>query len=956
MGQKSVLLLSDEPGRLEAYVRRCLDSEVYQIVARSLVGFSDLDAVDACVASLGPDLVLVIDHGEVAPLCDHLRQHFGLPVSAISATTSPQMLVSWAEMALEHAAMAAQLRVSEAHETMLRSALERSRMLQAVTSVLIAPTSSLQVLKDLSEGIAGILPADRVLFVIFDEALESVDYVVTGGAGFSEDADVPVEDLKTGLTGWVLRTLRPVLSPKGTDDERASPEAQRWRRDHDIGSVLVVPLIYHGRPLGTLTAANRMDQRDFTAYDVDLVMAMANQAAVAVTTASLFEETQRLKAFNESIVEGVAEAIIIEAPTGTITFVNPAAAALVGHTRDALVGMDHRAVIEQAPDGSPSHRSGTSSRLNASYYEGAVITRTGHKVPVLVSVRPLFADPRSSDADAPGAYCVGKVLALTDISEAKMTEQMLLRLSTAVRTTADAVIICDLDGEIVDANEAALDLYGASGRLDLYGWSFFDLIAPEDRPRAIEDAFQLIQEGAITGREYNLVTNAGTSIPVEMSLSLMSLPDEEPLGFVAVGRDVTDRRQAELARRELEQKRERLLAMEHQARELAMTLVEVAEILSSTLNRAEVLDRILTQLARVVAYDNATVMLIEREYLHVVAQRGLPSEVDDLQPLETEHFAHVQEVIRDHHPVIILDTDQDPRWQQLPVPSDTRCWLGVPLTVHDQVIGLLNLGKAQPGFYTMQHGQFALAFAQQAAIAIDNARLYEQARQDAEMKATLLREVNHRVKNNLAAIIGLLYTEQHYLDDRSPGAADAFIDRMVNRIQGLALVHSMLSESEWEPLPLDQLAYQIINNALQMVPSASAITVEMLSFAEDGLASAAPVMVNFKQAYDLAIVFNELATNTAKHGLCDREVGKIQVDVTQEGPWIEVCFRNDGPDYPDEVLDLAECNIGLHLVETIVSHDMHGELHLENDNGAVTRIRFKADETTLGATGASDAE
>jgi two-component sensor histidine kinase len=155
---------------------------------------------------------------------------------------------------------------------------------------------------------------------------------------------------------------------------------------------------------------------------------------------------------------------------------------------------------------------------------------------------------------------------------------------------------------------------------------------------------------------------------------------------------------------------------------------------------------------------------------------------------------------------------------------------------------------------------------------------------------------------------------------------------------------------------LDQLAYQIINNALQMVPSASAITVEMLSFAEDGLASAAPVMVNFKQAYDLAIVFNELATNTAKHGLCDREVGKIQVDVTQEGPWIEVCFRNDGPDYPDEVLDLAECNIGLHLVETIVSHDMHGELHLENDNGAVTRIRFKADETTLGATGASDAE
>lgn len=949
MGRQTVLLLADQSDRLEAYVRRCLAADTYRVVVRSLTGFPDLTAVNDCVAALGPDLILVPDKESVMPLCEHLRQHFDLPVSAVNVATPPRMLAGWADLAMERAVMAAQLRVSEAHEVMLRSALERSRMLQAVTSVLIAPMSPLQLLKDLSEGIAGILPADRVIFMLFADDLETVDYFVTGGSGFSVNSPLfPIDVLKQEVRGSVLRSRRPLLLPKGIGDEQIGAEARRVREDLGIGSVLIVPLIYYGQPLGALVAMNRADQRDFTDYEVDLVMAMANQAAVAVQTASLFEETQRLKAFNESIVEGVAEAIIIEDPTGTITFVNPAAAALLGDTREALVGLHHTAVIVYTPKGAPvpagAEHGVSTSYFGKTHYEAEALSRAGRKIPVLVSVRPLYADTRSSDADALGAYCVGKVLALTDISEAKMNEQMLLRLSTAVRTTADAVIICDLDGDILDANEAALVLHGASNRLDLYGRNFFDLIALEDRHRAVGDAFQLIQEGAIVGREYELVTMDGASIPVEMSLSLMSLPGEAPLGFVAVGRDITERHQAELARQELEQKRERVLRMEHQSRELAMTLVEVAEILSSTLNRSELLDLILTQLSRVVAYDNATVMLLDGACLHLVAQHGLPPEIKDLPPLELDNFDHVREVIVGRHPVIIHDATQDLRWRQLSIVTETRCWLGVPLTVRDEVIGLLNLGKHEAGFYTTKHEQFALAFAQQAAIAIDNARLYEQARQDAEMKTRLLREVNHRVKNNLAAIIGLLYTEQHYFDSHSSDAVDAFIDRMVNRIQGLALVHSMLSDSGWEPLPLDHLAYQVISNALQMTPSPGAITVDILP---DGAAAAAddetePVLVNFKQAYDLAIVFNELATNTAKYALQGRDAARIEVEIGRDGPWIEICFRNDGPDYPDQVLDLDACNIGLHLVDTIVRHDMHGELRLKNDNGAVTHIRFKA--------------
>ena len=83
-----------------------------------------------------------------------------------------------------------------------------------------------------------------------------------------------------------------------------------------------------------------------------------------------------------------------------------------------------------------------------------------------------------------------------------------------------------------------------------------------------------------------------------------------------------------------------------------------------------------------------------------------------------------------------------------------------------------------------------------AAIAIENARLYEQAQRDAETKSILLREVNHRVTNNLTAIIGLLYTEQRHSPTEVRTAYQSILKDLIGRVQSLATVHSLLSRSE----------------------------------------------------------------------------------------------------------------------------------------------------------------
>jgi GAF domain-containing protein len=132
----------------------------------------------------------------------------------------------------------------------------------------------------------------------------------------------------------------------------------------------------------------------------------------------------------------------------------------------------------------------------------------------------------------------------------------------------------------------------------------------------------------------------------------------------------------------------------------------------------------LEQLARVVSYDSASVMLVAEGLLHVAAENGFPAGKVIIAPIQAEALPHVHSLIEERRPIIIPDVTMDPRWTILPGDM-IRCWLGVPLVAQDQVIGLLNLDKYEPGFYTERDTELAAAFASQAAVAIVNARLFE---------------------------------------------------------------------------------------------------------------------------------------------------------------------------------------------------------------------------------------
>jgi len=204
----------------------------------------------------------------------------------------------------------------------------------------------------------------------------------------------------------------------------------------------------------------------------------------------------------------------------------------------------------------------------------------------------------------------------------------------------------------------------------------------------------------------------------------------------------------------------------------------------------------------------------------------------------------------------------------------------------------------------------------------------------ADTQAVLLREVNHRVKNNLSAIIGMLLKEQDHAEAAGTTAYLDVLGDLIGRVEGLSTVHSMLSSSGWRPRLLTELCEQVIHAALQGVPLQKEVSVDVRS---------SSIRVSSNQAHHLTLVINELSTNAIKHALRKRKTVVIHVEISSDDRMTRIIFKDNGPGYPEEMLrdGLRHANVGFELIFGIVKESLRGNVFLENDNGAITTIVFK---------------
>jgi len=185
---------------------------------------------------------------------------------------------------------------------------------------------------------------------------------------------------------------------------------------------------------------------------------------------------------------------------------------------------------------------------------------------------------------------------------------------------------------------------------------------------------------------------------------------------------------------------------------------KIALELTSTLDRDEVMEHILSQLQEVVDYDRASFQLLEEDRFRIVGVRGFPSPGDVLDasfPINADHPAG--EVLRKLDAFIVDDAPA--RYQALqPGRSESapiRSWLGVPLMAGGRLIGTLSLEKHEPAFYTREHADLALSLAASAAVTIENMRLFEDSqRRVAELEALQQTSLQLTSSLNLTDVLG----------------------------------------------------------------------------------------------------------------------------------------------------------------------------------------------------------
>lgn len=171
----------------------------------------------------------------------------------------------------------------------------------------------------------------------------------------------------------------------------------------------------------------------------------------------------------------------------------------------------------------------------------------------------------------------------------------------------------------------------------------------------------------------------------------------------------------------------RLHQQERQQRRIAEVLREVANLFASrTLDDA--LQTMLVRLGELLDFDRATVLLrAEPGKLRIGAATGLsdPESPDALAAVrvEIERYPYLAHMFSERSGQVVPDVAADSLWE--PGEHDSGSWLGVPLVTRDQVLGCINLSHARPGHFTAADQQIASTFADQAVIAVENARLFE---------------------------------------------------------------------------------------------------------------------------------------------------------------------------------------------------------------------------------------
>jgi len=579
-------------------------------------------------------------------------------------------------------------------------AIERARLLESER----AARAQTEVLREAAHVMGASLDVEQTLRLILDQLRRILVYATSSvlvlrdgdaldlvaAAGYENGEFVSRSARKmlqqSPILSQMARDLKPVISGdvRGLEGWIWVPGAEHVR------SWLGVPLVAHGKMIGALMV-DHAEPDFFGESELQVVQALAQHAAQALENARLFEETGRLKAFNESIVQGIAEGILIEDGEGRITFVNPAMEAMLGYPAQALLGRSWKLIVPDDQIGSVSRRMERRPEGVGGRYEAVLLAESGRRVPVVVAAQPMFE----------GGHFSGVLSAFTDITERVRAERELqerrLYLEAVLASAPDAIVTVDAQGCLVEWNSGAERLFGYS-RDEVIGRQLDELVTnPDTLEEAVANTRRVLGGKAVPPTETVRYRKQGTPVDVLLAGSPI-LVDDDLTGVVGVYTDIGERKHAERALRK--------------ANRGLQVLSRSHEILSRAKDMPDLLTAVCRAAVGVGGYRLAWVGIAEQDtdrLVRPVAQAGFEEGYLDTVQItwDDSERGHgpTGTAIRNGRPAIARNVLTDPAfapWREQAIRRGYASCIALPLMAQGRAFGALSIYAAEADAFDVE--------------------------------------------------------------------------------------------------------------------------------------------------------------------------------------------------------------------------------------------------------------
>jgi PAS domain S-box-containing protein len=443
----------------------------------------------------------------------------------------------------------------------------------------------------------------------------------------------------------------------------------------------------------------------------------------------------------KSVFDSTLDGILILDDQGICLEANPAAQTIFGTRRDELVGQPIGKFYGGGNDFEGSWRRFLDRKHE---HREAQVVRGDDK--------SIFVEYTAKADYLPGKH----VAVLRDISRRKQAEAALRESEERFQQMASNIqeIFWMLDAEnlkVVYVNQAYETITGRSCEsLQENPRSYEDVIHPEDRVRVLSRLGEAVQTGQFD-EEFRIVRTDNATRWV----LVRGFPVRDSGGIV---RCLVGTTQDISARKSAEEQMARNLDLAESAWAEAEAFRKTSLALTQDLSMDYVLDTLLRSLLKLIPCESARILLVEadtrlflaREVQACETSRRVPKSPSTFDAKDSEFLTHV---LAGRSSLLIPNTAVEAGWATFKGFSHLRSWLCVPLVASQQVLGLLSLGDTHAQAFTQEHLRLAKSLAIPAAVAIQNARLYEQADiyrseleqrlADLEQAEKELREVHH---------------------------------------------------------------------------------------------------------------------------------------------------------------------------------------------------------------------